>query len=115
MLRLTIGCPLIPVKIETDGNGDEFRVVPVSYRTSLYLLDVVVGPECDAICRMGFEKMEAQCLVDLNRLTVGGRAAQVPRIGVLEALGSSAPSTSPAPAQSWVQANFGDLEWWGHC
>jgi len=30
MLRLNIGCPLKPVKLQTDGNGEEFRVVPLA-------------------------------------------------------------------------------------
>ncbi len=53
-------------------------------------------------------------LVDLNRLTVDGMLL-IPQIGVLGALGGSAPSLSPPPARRWVQANFGDLEYWGHC
>ncbi len=57
-----------------------------------------------------FEEIEPQCLVDLNRFAVEGMAAQIPKIGVLGALGGSAASLSPPPAQRWVQANFADLE-----
>ncbi len=79
-------------------------------------MDVVVGPGGGSIRRNGgFEEIEPQCLVDLNRLTVDGMEAQIPQIDVLGALGGSAPSLSPPPARKLVQANFGDLEYWGHC
>ena len=64
-------------------------------------MDVVEGPEGGAIRRNGgFEGIEPQCLVDLNRLTVEGMAAQIPQIGVLEAVGGIAASRSLPPPDS---------------
>ena len=58
-------------------------------------MDVVVGRGGGSIRRNGgFEEIEPQCLVDFSRLTEG-MAAQIAQIGVLGALGGSAPSLSP--------------------
>ena len=73
MLRLTAGCPLIAVKLQTDSTKGEFWVVSLAICASLYLMDVVVVPEGGSIGRNGvFEEFATRCLVDLNRLTVRG-------------------------------------------
>ena len=56
-------------------------------------MEFVVAPEGSSIRRNGgSELIETQCLVDLNRLTVKGMAAQIPQIDILGALGGSTPS-----------------------
>ena len=70
-LPLTTGFPLIPAFPRTDANGEWFGVAPLAISPAVYLMDVVVDPEGSSIrISGGFDEIENQFFVDLNRLTV---------------------------------------------
>ena len=71
MLPLTTGFPLIPACPRTDVNGEWFGLVPLAISPAIYLMDVVVDPGGSAIrISGGFDEIETQLFVDLNRRNV---------------------------------------------
>lgn len=70
-LPLTTGFPLIPAFPRTYVNGEWFGVVPLAISPAVHVIDVVVDPEGVAIrISGGFDEIETQQFVDLNRRTV---------------------------------------------
>ncbi len=70
-LPLATGFPLLPAFPRTDANGEWFGIVPLAISPAVYLMDVVVDPEGSAVrINGGFDEIENQFFVDLNRRTV---------------------------------------------
>ncbi len=86
-LPLTTGFPLIPAFPRTDVKGEWFGVAPLAISPAVYVIDVVADPEGVAIrISGGFDEIETQLFVDLNRRTeervrLGDR---IPGVGYFE-------------------------------
>ena len=70
-LPLTTGFPLIPAFPRTDVNDEWFGVATLAISPAVYVIDVVADLEGVAIrISGGFDEIETQLFVDLNRRAV---------------------------------------------